>query len=86
MKTRNENKTVLVKVIDLSSGECFTTKRTNAQENGIYVKIDKKSGAIISEPLGLTFNATPMTWGKASISSSAIDFALEKAFEAVKHT
>ena len=51
MKTRNENKTVLVKVVDLSIGECFTTKRTNAQENGIYIKIDKKSGAIISDRL-----------------------------------
>lgn len=51
MKTRNENKTVLVKVIDLNSGECFTTKRTNSQENGIYVKVDKKSGAIIADRL-----------------------------------
>lgn len=51
MKTRNENKTVLVKVIDLNSGDCFTTKRTSTQENGIYVKVDKKSGAIISDRL-----------------------------------
>ena len=51
MKTRNENKTVLAKVIDLSSGDCFTTKRTNSQENGIYRKVDKKSGAIISDRL-----------------------------------
>ena len=49
MKTRNENKTVLVRVIDLCSGDCFTTKRTNSQENGIYVKVDKKSGAIIAD-------------------------------------
>lgn len=51
MKTRNENKTVLVKMIELSSGDCFTTKRTNSQENGIYVRIDKNSGAIISDRL-----------------------------------
>ena len=51
MKARNENKTVLVKIIDLGSGDCFTTKRTNSQENGIYVRIDKKSGAIISDRL-----------------------------------
>lgn len=51
MKARNENKTVLIKIIDLSSGECFTTKRTNSQENGIYIKVDKKSGAIISDRL-----------------------------------
>ena len=41
MKTRNENKTVLVRVIDLCSGDCFTTKRTNSQENGIYVKVEQ---------------------------------------------
>lgn len=51
MKTRNENKTVLVKVIDLCSGDCFTAKRTNSQENGIYVKVDKRSGAIIPDKL-----------------------------------
>ena len=51
MKTRNENKTVLVKIFDLNSGDCFTTKRTNSQENGVYVRIDKKSGAIISDRL-----------------------------------
>ena len=51
MKTRNENKTVLVKVIDLNSGECFTAKRTTTKENGIYVKVDKKSGLIIPDKL-----------------------------------
>lgn len=51
MRTRNENTQLLVKVIDLNSGECFTTKRTNSPENGIYVKVDKKSGAIISDRL-----------------------------------
>ena len=51
MKTRNENTTVLVKVIDLNNGECFTTKRTKSPENGIYVKVDKRSGAIISDRL-----------------------------------
>lgn len=51
MKTRNENKTVLVKVVELSNGDCFTTKRTNSKENGIYVKVDKSSGSIISDRL-----------------------------------
>ena len=49
MKTRNENKTVLVKVIDLSSGDCFTTKRSGSQEDGIYLKVDKKSGIIVTD-------------------------------------
>lgn len=51
MKTRNENRTLSVKIIDLNNGACFSTKRTDSQEKGIYVKIDKKSGSIISDRL-----------------------------------
>lgn len=53
MKTRNENKGKFVKIIDLKNGECFSAKRTNTQEKGIYVKVDKKSGDIISDRLAV---------------------------------
>ena len=49
MKTRNENRVVQEQINELAIGECFTVKRSTSQENGIYLKIDKKSGAIISD-------------------------------------
>lgn len=49
MRTKNQNKIALVRIIDLSSGDCFTAKRTNSQENGIYVKVDKRSNTIIAD-------------------------------------
>ena len=49
MKTRNENKMPQKQINELLSGECFTTKRSTSQEDGIYLKIDKKSGTIIAD-------------------------------------
>ena len=49
MKTRNENRIAQKQINELAIGECFTVKRSTSQENGIYLKIDKKSGAIISD-------------------------------------
>lgn len=49
MKIRNENRVSQKQINELAVGECFTVKRSNSQEDGIYLKIDKKSGAIISE-------------------------------------
>lgn len=49
MKTRNENRIAQKQINELITGECFTVKRSNSQEDGIYLKIDKKSGAIISD-------------------------------------
>ena len=51
MKIRNENRVPQKQINELISGECFTTKRSNSKEDGIYLKIDKKSGAIISDRL-----------------------------------
>ena len=49
MKTRNENRIAQKQINELAIGECFTAKRSTSQENGIYLKIDKKSDAIISD-------------------------------------
>ena len=49
MKIRNENRVPQKQINELAIGECFTVKRSTSQENGIYLKIDKKSGAIISD-------------------------------------
>lgn len=51
MKTRNENRIAQKQINELITGECFTVKRSNSQEDGIYLKIDKKSGSIISDRL-----------------------------------
>ena len=51
MKTRNENKTVLVNIETLNSGSCFLAKRTGSQDNGVYIKVDKNSGPFISDTL-----------------------------------
>ena len=51
MKTRNENRIAQKQIDELITGECFTVKRSNSQENGIYIKVDKRSGAIISDRL-----------------------------------
>ena len=47
MKIRNENRVPQKQINELTIGECFTVKRSTSQENGIYLKIDKKSGAEI---------------------------------------
>lgn len=47
MKTRNENRIAQKQINELITGECFTVKRSNSQENGIYIKVDKRSGTII---------------------------------------
>ena len=49
MKIRNENRVPQVQINEILNGECFTVKRSTSQENGIYLKIDKKSGIIISD-------------------------------------
>lgn len=49
MKTRNESRIAQKQINELITGECFTVKRSNSQEDGIYLKIDKKSGSIISD-------------------------------------
>ena len=49
MKIRNENRVPQKQINERTIGECFTVKRSTSQENGIYLKIDKKSGAIISD-------------------------------------
>lgn len=49
MKIRNENRVPQKQMNELINGECFTTKRSNSKEDGIYLKIDKKSGGIISD-------------------------------------
>ena len=49
MKIKNTNKAMLVEIEKLSSGSCFTAKRTGSQENGIYIKVDKRSGSILSD-------------------------------------
>lgn len=49
MKTRNENKAPQKAVNVLDIGECFTAKRSNSKEDGIYLKIDKHSDNIISD-------------------------------------
>ena len=49
MKIRNENRVPQKQINELTIGECFTVKRSTSQENGIYLKIDKKSGTIISD-------------------------------------
>lgn len=51
MKTRNENRIAQKQINELITGECFTVKRSNSQEDGVYLKIDKKSGSIISDRL-----------------------------------
>lgn len=49
MKTRNENRVAQKQINELITGECFTVKRSTSQENGIYIKVDKRSGAIITD-------------------------------------
>ncbi len=44
MKTRNENRIAQKQINELITGECFTVKRSKTQENGIYIKVDKRSG------------------------------------------
>ena len=51
MKIRNENRVPQVSINKLLNGECFTVKRSTSQENGVYLKIDKKSGIIISDKI-----------------------------------
>lgn len=47
MKTRNENRIAQKQITELITGECFTAKRSSSQENGIYIKVDKRSDSII---------------------------------------
>ena len=51
MKIRNENRIPQVRINELLNGECFTAKRSTSQENGVYLKIDKKAGVIISDKI-----------------------------------
>ena len=51
MKTRNENRVAQVQINELLNGTCFTVKRSTSQEDGIYLKIDKKSGVIIADKI-----------------------------------
>ena len=49
MKIRNENRVPQKTVYELVIGECFTAKRSGSKEDGIYLKIDKNSGIIVSD-------------------------------------